>query len=79
MSRDIFTKLVLIVGIILLGLNLMQSSSSHALGSYQYKVVTHRDINTPEELEKMLNEYGKQGWELLTYVPSKAGGAIFRK
>lgn len=82
MKYDLFTRISLIIIMVLLALNLILPLSllspvpSYAARSIQYKVafceypkhdrVDDRDIYERNVLlEKLLNEYGKEGWELI--------------
>ncbi|SKA77993.1 protein of unknown function [Caloramator quimbayensis] len=45
---------------------------------YEYKVFRWRfDLNDAEELEKTLNEYGKEGWRIFNIITNvKGSGGI---
>jgi len=90
MKSDLFIRTLLIIIVILLALNIMTPllsnlATSHAAGSMQYKVdsiVTGTIFNLKtDDLEKLLNEYSKEGWEPINinYVEAKLGlgGKIF--
>jgi len=90
MKSDLFTRILLIIIVTLLALNitlpiLSDPATSYAANSTQYKVVsivtgTIFNLKT-DDLEKVLNEYSKEGWEPinLNYVEAKLGlgGKIF--
>ncbi|MDU1411986.1 MAG: DUF4177 domain-containing protein [Clostridium sp.] len=47
---------------------------------YEYKVFKWRfDLSSAEELEKTLNDYGKEGWKILNIIQNVkgSGGALF--
>jgi len=89
-KSNLFIRTLLIIIVILLALNIMipllsNPATSHAAGSMQYKVdsiVTGTIFNLKtDDLEKLLNEYSKEGWEPINinYVEAKLGlgGKIF--
>lgn len=47
---------------------------------YEYKVFKWRfDLNDAEELEKTLNEYGKEGWRIFNIITNVkgSGGVLY--
>ncbi len=95
MKGDLFTKISLIIIVVLLALNIILPILSSPVPSYaakniQYKVITceeparklARDLAMDgDSFEKLLNEYGKEGWELIS-APCLSGGVgiiIFKR
>jgi len=73
MKCDSFIKISLLIIVVLLALNLILPLLSNTIPSYasrsiQYKVIDCENyLRTETELEKFLNEYGKEGWELINF------------
>ena len=71
MKFDLFTKISLIIIIVLLALNIILPIMSNPAPSYaakniQYKVIKAEKIpGDKENFEKLFNEYGKEGWEFV--------------
>ena len=95
MKRDLFIRVSLIIigGLLAFNLILILLSSpipSYAAKNIQYKVITceeparklARDLAMDgDSFEKLLNEYGKEGWELIS-APCLSGGVgiiIFKR
>jgi len=86
MKFDLFTKLSLIIIVVLLALNIIlpilsSSAPSYAAKNIQYEVI-YCDKNDRYEIGKFLNkegnEYGKEGWELIN-DPWLSGVFIFKR
>lgn len=73
MKFDLFTKISLIIIVVLLALNIIlpilsSPAPSYAAKNIQYKVIDyHAKIPNKENVEKLLNEYGKEGWEFVAF------------
>ena len=73
MKFDLFTKISLIIIVVLLALNtilpiLSSPAPSYAAKSIQYKFIYSEELpyNIDKEgFEKLFNEYGKEGWEFV--------------
>ena len=83
MKKNRFAKVALIILMILLtadiGSRLLSSQSIAIAGSKaQYKVVSAKPINTPEQYEKLLNEMSNKGWRF-DHVVEMGNMIIFRK
>lgn len=73
MKFDLFTKISLIIIIVLLALNIIlpmlsSPAPSYAAKSIQYKFIYSEELpyNIDKEgFEKLFNEYGKEGWEFV--------------
>ena len=70
MKFDLFTKISLIIIVVLLALNIIlpilsSPTPSYAAKNIQYKVINYEEAGGKESFEKLLNEYGKEGWELI--------------
>jgi len=79
MKDSLFTKMALIVAVILLFLNLIglvySPSSSYAARSYRYKVIPY--IMGTKNLQDELNKLGAEGWEFVAVEAQ--GHLIFKK
>jgi len=85
MKGDLFIRTLLIIIVTLLALNILlptlsNPSTSYAAKNIEYKVIGFNEYwrqNKTEEgaelLEKLLNEYSKEGWE---YIDNASGGAL---
>ncbi len=85
MKGDLFIKYLLIIIVTLLALNIIlpilsNPPASYAAKNIEYKVFDFNEYwrqNKTEEgaelLEKLLNEYSKEGWE---YIDNASGGAL---
>jgi hypothetical protein len=84
MKGDIFIRNLLIIIVILLALNIIlpilsNPATSYAANSIQYKVdsIVTGTIGAlkTNDLEKLLNEYSKEGWNPISinYVEAKMG------
>lgn len=69
------TIVVLIIGMIFIFVSM--PSKSMALGKTQYKVVKLSDFGAPA-IQKTIDSFSSQGWELVTYEGSSAI-LIFKK
>lgn len=73
MKESRFTKVSLIIIGVLLSLNLVvlllsNPPTSYAAKSIQYKVVRGEEVPEDEEIvERLFNEYGKEGWEFVAF------------
>jgi len=73
MKESQFTKVLLMIIIVLLSLNLIvlllsNPKPSYAAKSIQYKVVRGEEVSSKKEnFEKLFNEYGKEGWEFVAF------------
>ena len=71
MKFDLFTKISLIIIVVLLALNIILSilsspAPSYAAKNIQYKVINSEEVpRDKENFEKLFNEYGKEGWEFV--------------
>ncbi len=77
--RILYTIVALMIG--LAAAFSSMPSKSVAAGKYQYKVVFYGRSTTGDvtvSLQKCLDEYSEQGWELVAVEPM-AGNLIFRK
>ncbi|MBU4350694.1 DUF4177 domain-containing protein [bacterium] len=84
MKGDLFIRTLLIIIVVLLALNIVLPILSNPMPSYaarpiQYKVCKMMDPLAweIEDIEKILNECGKEGWELIIEGYSGLGRAIF--
>jgi len=83
MKDNLFTKVALFIGVILLFLNLIgfvySPSSSYAAKSIQYKV---KDIkfqyDTGKLIQAELDKSGSEGWELVA-IDTSGGHMIYKK
>ncbi|MBL7217964.1 MAG: hypothetical protein ISS62_09765 [Desulfobacteraceae bacterium] len=83
MKKNRFSKVALIILMILLtvdiGSRLLSNQSIAIAGSkIQYKVVSAKPINTPEQYEKLLNDMSNKGWTF-NHVVTLANMIIFSK
>jgi hypothetical protein len=85
MKGNLFIRTLLIIIVVLLALNIVLPILSNPMSSYavrpiQYKV-SEIDNKKTEDIEKILNEYSKEGWELDTVGTSVMLGliVIFKK
>jgi hypothetical protein len=72
MKFDLFTKISLIIIVVLLALNIIlpilsSPAPSYAAKSIQYKVIDYAKVPNKENFEKLFNEYGKEGWEFVAF------------
>lgn len=73
MKFDLFTKISLIIIVVLLALNIILPILSSPVPSYaakniQYKVINSEKVSRDKEnFEKLFNEYGKEGWEFVAF------------
>jgi len=69
MKVDLLNRILLVIAIVLIASNLiaslMTSSDSYAAKRNEYKVVCYVGIGG-KQLEALLNQYGREGWELIT-------------
>jgi hypothetical protein len=71
MKFDLFTKISLIIIVVLLALNIIlpilsSPEPSYAAKNIQYKVINSEEVpRDKENFEKLFNEYGKEGWEFV--------------
>ena len=83
MKGDLFSRTLLIIIVVLLALNIVLPILSNPMPSYaarpiQYKISEEMaGARVAGDIEKILNEYGKEGWELITVGFSGIG--IFKK
>ena len=69
----LFNRVSLILIILLLALNIIlllpsSRAPSYAAKSIQYKVIRGEKVSGKKEnFEKLFNEYGKEGWEFITF------------
>jgi len=81
MKGDLFIRISLIIIVVLLALNIVLPILSNPIPSYaarsiQYKVFKKAAIVV--DIEEILNEYGKEGWELIN-DPSLCNVFIFKR
>jgi len=81
MKSDLFIKISLIIIVVLFALNtilpiLSSPAPSYAARSIQYKVF--EKATGVGDIEEILNEYGKEGWELIN-DPSLCNVFIFKR
>ena len=73
MKFDLFTKISLIIIVVLLALNIIlpilsSPAPSYAAKNIQYKVINSEKVSRDKEnFEKLFNEYGKEGWEFVAF------------
>ena len=73
MKFDLFTKISLIIIVVLLALNIIlpilsSPTPSYAAKNIQYKVINSGKVSRDKEnFEKLFNEYGKEGWEFIAF------------
>ena len=72
MKFDLFTKISLIIIVVLLALNIILPILSNPVPSYaakniQYKVIDYPKDKNKENFEKLFNEYGKEDWEFVAF------------
>lgn len=83
MSTDRFTKVLLVLIIILLTALLIKPiftpMETYATKVYQYKVVSGYEYDTSGELEDGLNKYTAEGWKLHSILPVRAGWIILER
>ena len=73
MKFDLFTKISLIIIVVLLALNIIlpilsSPAPSYAAKNIQYKIIDYQEVEVPrkiENIEKLFNEYAKEGWEFV--------------
>jgi len=71
MKNYLFIRTLLIIIVVLLALNIIlpiisSPAPSHAAKNVQYKVIDIGEVpKDNESFEKLFNEYGKEGWELI--------------
>ncbi len=73
MKSDLFVRMLLIIIVVLLALNLilpilLSPAPSYAAKNIQYKVINYEEVRGKESFEKLLNEYGEEGWDLIGLV-----------
>jgi hypothetical protein len=90
MKSGLFIRNLLIVIAILLALNIIlpllsNPATSYAAKNIEYKVIRIHDIPydpqigyLAEPTEKLFNEYGKEGWELIPMI-SASNLVIFKR
>ena len=82
MKPDLFTRVGLVIVIILLLSNLIfrLETTSRAAGPVQYNVVSlPRFRATQQELQSMLDQQGSQGWELILRYENERGDFLILK
>ena len=84
MKFDLFTKISLIIIIVLLALNIIMPilsspTPSYAAKNIQYKVVNSEGVPYEKEsFEMLFNEYGKKSWEFVAFEMAR-GFYIFKR
>jgi len=90
MKSGLFIRNLLIIIVTLLALNIMlpilsNPATSYAAKNIEYKVIRNNDIpydphigHLAEPTEKLFNEYGKEGWELIPII-SASDLVIFKR
>lgn len=84
MKGDLFTKMSLIIIVVLLALNIILPILSSPVPSYaakniQYKFIKGEEVpRDKENFEKLFNEYGKEGWEFVA-LELQWGYYIFKR
>jgi len=73
MKGDLCIKISLIIIVVLLALNIIlpilsSPAPSYAAKNIQYKVINYEEVRGKESFEKLLNEYGEEGWDLIGLV-----------
>jgi hypothetical protein len=73
MRIDRFTKTCLLAIVVLLSIFVVkpvfEPRYSYAAKSIEYKVIEFTHQAQPKEWETVLNQYGKDGWELAGFSP----------
>ena len=72
MKGDLFIRTLLIIIVVLLALNIVLPILSNPMPSYAARSIQYKVFELPgeiEDIEKILNEYGKEGWELIIGFP----------
>jgi len=77
MKHDSYIRASLIIIVTLLALNIILTILSNPPTSYAAKNIEYKVINPgnyyqedAEQIEKLLNEYGKEGWEYISLTNS---------
>jgi hypothetical protein len=79
MRRDLFTKVALVLLVILLFANLVATlqTPSHAASAVQYKVVhTHSSAATQQQLQTILDAEGASGWRFIGHYGTREGDVL---
>jgi hypothetical protein len=79
MKNYLFIRTLLIIIVVLLALNIILPILSNPAPSYAARQIQYKVSQMAEEtkdIEKILNEYGKEGWELITVGFSGLGNPI---
>ena len=79
MKGDLFIRISLIIIVVLLALNIILPILSNSTFSYAARVIQYKVsqmARETEDIEKILNEYGKESWELVTFGFSGSGNPI---
>jgi len=81
MKGDLFIRTLLIIIVVLLALNIVLPILSNPMPSYAARSIQYKVFEMaggPGDTEKILNEYGKEGWELIN-DPSLGRVFIFKR
>jgi len=83
MKKNLFIKVILLVIASLLVINLIVlfvlPSVTNAARNIQYKAVDFSNLFDAAEIESLLNNYAKDGWELVAIEQIQVGCFIFMK
>ena len=84
MKGDLFIRTLLIIIVVLLALNIVLPILSNPMPSYAARPIQYKFSEMAGgagDAEKILNEYSKEGWELITVGFSGIGStiAIFKR
>lgn len=83
MKHNLVIKVLLLAIVVLLTVNLIRPilspSVTHAARRIQYKVAVYWELRNEQEFQSLLNDYAKEGWELVAIEPTQLGCFIFKK
>ena len=88
MKRDLLTRVLLVVAVVLLALNLIMtlmgtSSPSYAAKTTQYKVefvpINNYSSNPIGDIQLVLDKYSNEGWELAAFNVDQGKYLIFKR
>ena len=81
MKGDLFIRISLIIIVVLLALNIVMPILSNPMPSYAARSIQYKVFEKAArvgDIEEILNEYGKEGWELIN-DPSLCNVFIFKR
>jgi len=86
MKRDLLTRVLLVVAVVLLALNLIMtimgtSSPSYAAKTTQYNIITKSAPDMySSDIQPVLDKYSSEGWELVSaFANEERCYLIFKK